>query len=138
MPEAGSALYFTEPGMERQTRQREAIRNAFDEERRPLSPDEVLALAQRRVPQMGIATVYRTISALVASGWLSPVKLPGEATRYERMVHDHHHHFRCRICKRAFRIFGCIGHVNLSTPAGFVAESHDITVNGVCAGCSVA
>jgi Fur family ferric uptake transcriptional regulator len=122
--------------MERHTRQRDAITRTFAEEPRPLTPAEVLEHAQRLVPQIGIATVYRTISALVAAEWLTPVKLPGEATRYEQAVRDHHHHFRCRVCKRAFRIFGCDGQLGVSPPAGFIVESHDITVNGVCVGCA--
>ena len=43
--------------MSRKTPQREAIREAIEAADRPLSPQEILELAQRAVPQLGIATV---------------------------------------------------------------------------------
>ena len=51
--------------MERSTRQRRAIREAFLEAGRPLSPQEVLELARKKVPSLGLATVYRTLKGLV-------------------------------------------------------------------------
>ena len=46
--------------MERETRQRRAIRHVIEEAGRPLSPHEVLKGAQV-YPRLGIATVYRTL-----------------------------------------------------------------------------
>jgi hypothetical protein len=45
--------------MERSTRQREAILRTFEAIDRPLSPIEILTSAKKRVPRLGIATVYR-------------------------------------------------------------------------------
>ena len=67
----------------RNTRQKQAIRDAFIEADRPLSPEEALAAAQRLYATLGIATVYRNIKSLLAERWLDPVSLPGQATRYE-------------------------------------------------------
>ena len=61
----------------RNTRQKQAIRDAFIEADRPLSPEEALAAAQRLYATLGIATVYRNIKSLLAEGWLEPVSLPG-------------------------------------------------------------
>ena len=54
--------------MERSTRQRSAIRQVIDEARRPLSPPEVLELAQQQVAAMGMATVYRNLKLLLDEG----------------------------------------------------------------------
>ena len=67
----------------RNTRQKTAIREAFAGANGPLSPEEVLRSAQRHHPGVGIATVYRNIQTLVEEGWLQPVEVPGDATRYE-------------------------------------------------------
>jgi len=67
---------------QRETRQRKAIAEAFKEGARPLSPKEVLELASRNVPNLGIATVYRNIKNLVETGELEVVELPGQAARY--------------------------------------------------------
>jgi hypothetical protein len=58
-----------------------AIRDAFLEADRPLSPDEVLEGAQHHHPSLGSATVYRNIQSLVDEGWLQSVEIPGDSTR---------------------------------------------------------
>ena len=49
---------------EKKTRQRDAIRAAFEAAGRPLSTEEVLDSAQQQVEGLGIATVYRNIRPL--------------------------------------------------------------------------
>jgi Fur family ferric uptake transcriptional regulator len=124
--------------MERNTKQRDANRQDFEATPRPLGPTEVLEAGREHMGSLGIATVYRTINALVDSGWLVPVELPGEAPRYERAGIAHHHHFRCRSCTRVFEIPGCPGDLRELTPAGFRLESHDVTLYGQCARCAAA
>lgn len=122
--------------MERRTRQRDAIRRVFEELNRPLGPAEVLEHARIRVKGLGIATVYRTISSLVQSGWLVPVDLPGEAPRYERAGAEHHHHFRCRMCECVFEIHACPGDLNELAPPGFLLEHHEVVLYGRCKQCA--
>jgi Fur family ferric uptake transcriptional regulator len=122
--------------MERNTKQRDAIRLVFEETPRPLGPTEVLEAGRSHVAGLGIATVYRTIGSLVESGWLVPVALPGEAPRYERAGFAHHHHFRCRTCACVFEIEGCPGDLRELTPAGFVLESHEVVLYGLCSRCA--
>jgi Fur family ferric uptake transcriptional regulator len=122
--------------MERNTKQRDAIRQVFEETPRPLGPVEVLEAGRTRVTGLGIATVYRTINALVDSGWLVPVELPGEPPRYERAGAAHHHHFRCRACTCVFEIHGCPGDLRELAPVGFTIESHEVVLYGLCAQCA--
>lgn len=122
--------------MERKTRQREAIRTAFMEAGRPLSTGEVLDAARRDVAGLGIATVYRTIKAMVEEGVLEPVELPAEPPRYEPIGKGHHHHFRCMECDRVFDLQGCPGPFRNMLPRNFRLERHDLTLYGRCAACS--
>ena len=121
---------------ERNTRQREAIRQAFDLAGRPLSPQEVHSAAQDDVPQLGIATVYRALARFVADGTLVPVELPGEPARYELAGLSHHHHFQCRGCGRVYDLQGCPGNMEQLTPRGFKLEAHELTLYGRCATCT--
>ncbi len=73
--------------MERNTRQRNAIRDAIVQADRPLLPQEVLDAAQHAVPGLGITTVYRTLKLLVEEGELQAVNLPGENPRFEAVGH---------------------------------------------------
>lgn len=122
------------PPQTRQTRQQSAIRDAFLASDRPLSPQEVFDDAHNRIPGLGLATVYRHLKALVESGWLIPVELPGQPPRYELGGKRHHHHFHCRSCGRLFDIPGCPG--RLSVPTGFKVEDHEITLYGRCPECA--
>ena len=121
--------------MERSTRQRSAIRQVIDEARRPLSPPEVLELAQQQVAAMGMATVYRNLKLLVDEGAVQVVTLPGDSPRYESAGHAHHHHFQCEACGRVFDVHACPGDLSSMAPAGFKVHHHELTLYGLCADC---
>lgn len=122
--------------MDRNTRQRSAIRTALEAARRPLSPQEVLDRARGKVPSLGIATVYRALNSLEREGWIIPVQIPGDPTRYEVSGKQHHHHFRCRACGRVFEVQGCPGNIDHLAPDGFVLENHEVLLFGLCAECA--
>ncbi|WP_027893156.1 Fur family transcriptional regulator [Calidithermus chliarophilus] len=121
--------------MERSTRQRQAIRDTLREADRPLSPGEILEHARQQVPGLGIATVYRTINALVEEGSVVVVDLPGEAARYEMAGKQHHHHFHCTSCGKVFELMACPGDLSWLAPPGFRAERHEIVLYGNCPDC---
>jgi Fur family transcriptional regulator, ferric uptake regulator len=122
--------------MQRETRQRRAIREAFSEAGHPLSPREILESAQTRVAGLGIATVYRNIRVLQEEGEIVAVELPGEAPRYEQAGKDHHHHFHCRQCDRVYEVEGCPGNLRSVTPDGFQLENHEFVLYGLCDLCA--
>jgi Fur family ferric uptake transcriptional regulator len=119
----------------RNTRQKDAIRAAFLDADRPLSPEEALALAQKQVKAVSIATIYRNISSLVEDSWLTPVDVPGQATRYEVAGKAHHHHFQCTLCRTVHELAGCAMPTRPKLPRGFTYSSHEFFVYGTCAAC---
>lgn len=119
----------------RKTRQKQAIREAFERAGRPLSTDEVHAEATRRSKGLGIATVYRSIRALLDEGWLTVVEVPGHTALYEISGKGHHHHFSCTECGRVYELEGCAT-VSAELPPGFTMTGHDVTLLGTCALCS--
>lgn len=121
--------------MERDTQQRRAIRAVLESADRPLSPREVLSASKRRVRSLGIATVYRNLKAMVDEGSLVEVELPGESPRYEPAGKQHHHHFVCESCNRAFEVDACPGNMTALTPAGFSLTRHEVVLYGSCAQC---
>lgn len=122
--------------MERQTKQRDSIRQAIEHAGRPLSISEILIAAQGRVSGLGVATVYRTLKALVKDGLIVQVEMPGEPPRYEAAGKDHHHHFYCRACERVYEVEGCTGDFTWMTPPGFTLDGHDVMLFGRCADCA--
>jgi Fur family transcriptional regulator, ferric uptake regulator len=122
--------------MERNTRQRTAIRQAIAEAARPLLPQEILQAAEVAVPGLSLATVYRNLRTLVEEGELLAVTLPGEVARYEIAGAGHHHHFQCESCQRVFEVHACPGNLAGLAPQGFVVERHELTLYGRCADCN--
>lgn len=123
---------------ERSTRQRKAIEDVLVHAARPMTPEELLVLAQAKVPQLGIATVYRAIKDLRDTGQVVPVEVSGHPTCYESADRGHHHHFHCRACQRVFEVDGCVHGVQGIAPTGFRVEDHEIVLRGLCAECAVA
>lgn len=119
----------------RKTRQRSAIREAFEKAARPLSPEEVLSLAQECVSGIGIATVYRNVKSLIEDGWLEVVELPGQAPRYEVAGKAHHHHFHCRVCGQVYELEGCVDGLRKMAPRGFEVTGHEVLLYGLCRAC---
>ena len=120
---------------QRNTRQRAAIREAFERAGRPLSPQQVLEWAQAEVDGLGIATVYRNIKGLLDSGWLSAIELPGFPTVYECAGKVHHHHFHCDHCKQVFEVDGCVPRINRLAGRRFSVTRHELVLYGICADC---
>lgn len=120
---------------QRRTRQWDAIWNAIEQAGRPLSPDELRAEAGKEVPSLGMATVYRTVNAMMEEELLASVDIPGEPPRYERADLPHHHHFRCDVCRRVYDLDGCAVRQPVRLPDGFQARGHELTVYGLCATC---
>lgn len=121
--------------MQRNTRQKSAVKAVLDAADRPLTPQEILGGAQLDVPGLGIATVYRVLRGLLEEGEASAVELPGQAPRYEMAHRGHHHHFQCRACDKVFEVSGCPGDLSRLAPAGFQLDGHEVVLYGRCATC---
>lgn len=121
---------------QRDTTQRQAIRQVFQDADRPLSTREVLEAARRFHPRIGIATVYRTLKLLVDGGFITVIRLPGEPPRYERSGKPHHHHFQCRQCGRVVEVPGSDALLAALVPPGFTLEHHDVVLYGRCDECT--
>ena len=93
--------YLTKNHLKR-SEQREVILDAFLRSERHLSVDDLLHMVQRKRPDIGRTTVYRTLKLLQAAGLASELALDGES-RFERdWKRKHHDHFICKSCGAIF------------------------------------
>jgi len=123
--------------IQRNTRQREILRRLIAEAPGPQSVQELLGAAQTELPALGIATVYRTLKLLEEAKEIRAVVLPGGESRWEPSDRGHHHHFQCRACSKVIDFLGCPLHLHADTlPGGFVVETHEVTLIGLCPDCS--
>lgn len=92
------ADYLARTGL-RVTRQRRAIAKAFFEHPGHPNIDELYTRIRERHPNIGQATVYRTLKLLVDSGLAEPSRFGDGTTRYEAAdEHGHHDHLVCTSC----------------------------------------
>jgi Fur family transcriptional regulator, ferric uptake regulator len=129
----------TSPSLgQRQTRQRDSIYRVIQDAQGPLTVPEILERAQRELPGLGVATVYRTLNLLQDADQVRTVILPSGETRYELSSLGHHHHFQCRVCEEVYDLDACpVSLPDLgSLGEGFVVEAHELTLYGLCPECS--
>jgi Fur family ferric uptake transcriptional regulator len=91
----------------RLTQQRKAVLDVMRENIGcHLTAEEVLLKARQKVPNIGIATVYRTLERLASMQVLYKTLFDGGKYRYEISVQeDHqHHHIICVSCNRIFEV----------------------------------
>ena len=94
----------------------------------------------RRLPEVGRATVYRALDQLESLGLVQKVDLGAGAGGYERVDPEghHHHHIVCEQCGRvvAFEDDGLEQAIRaLAERPDFKVSSHEVTLRGECATC---
>lgn len=121
----------------RNTKQRDVIERALSAAPGPLSVAELHARAGAELPQLGVATVYRTLKRLQDEGKVHALNLDGES-RFERADLGHHHHFACRSCGGVFDLEVCPLELPRGAPysGGYLVEGHEVTLYGVCPACA--
>lgn len=132
------AAYIASHGLKR-SEQRDVILDAFLRSERHLSVDDLLALVQKKRPDIGRTTVYRTLKLLRAAGLASELALQGQ-TRFE---HDynraHHDHFICNSCGEIFEFANPeIERIQdeIAAGIGFVIAGHRHQIYGLCRRCA--
>ncbi len=99
--------------------------------------DAVVEHVRASHPEIGRATVYRTLEKLAALGVIRRLSHPGAAMRYDPNP-ARHHHLVCRRCGAIVDVHAPETHA-IALPAklaqGFDIEDYSIQFRGVCRGC---
>lgn len=110
---------------QRTTRQRTAITALLGDLVDFRSAQQVHALLSQRGERIGLATVYRTLNALVTAGEVDALRTESGESVYRRCnrPHHHHHHLVCRICGSTVEVQG----VGLEEIVKGISEEHKFT-----------
>jgi len=115
--------------------QREAIVDAFLRSQRHLSVDDLFQMVQKRRPDVGRTTVYRTLKLLQSAGLAQELVLDGQS-RFEREYNrEHHDHFICKYCGEIFEFMSDdIERLQdeIAEKIGFAIEGHRHQIYGAC------
>lgn len=125
------------------TPQRRAIVDSIiDNEGKHLTAEEIYDLVRVDCPEIGLATVYRTIILLEELGIVCKLDLGDGCSRYE-LVHDeeshNHHHLVCSSCGKVIEVEGdlleAIEH-NIEEKYRFTIHNHSLKFFGNCSDCT--
>lgn len=122
----------------RHSSRREAILETLAAENGHLSAEQVYKAAQKRLPGLGIATVYRALKCLCGCGKATEFIPADGVARYEAGERGHHDHLICTAC-------GCFIEAvdpeierlqdKLAARHGFKPASHKLEIYGLCSAC---
>ena len=121
------------------TRQRDLIVDTFFSAGGHLSVDELLGRVQDRDPNVGAATVYRTMKILADAGLASARHFDDGQTRYEAALGRHHHdHLICTSCHAIIEFENeRIEELQdmVARQHGFHVTRHKLELYGLCKDC---
>lgn len=123
----------------RNTWQREAVRAAMQQEPGFISAQDLYERMRSEGSSIGLATVYRSLSALAESGEADTLNSPeGENLFRFCTTSDHHHHLICRSCGATLEIDASAVESwaeSIATQYGYSDTSHIVDIFGTCADC---
>jgi Fur family transcriptional regulator, ferric uptake regulator len=124
------------PGV-RSTSQRRALLQLVGEWQGSFTVADLHERARRAEPGLGLATTYRTVELLRASGAIHPLLGEG-AHAYVRCGPDHHHHLVCTSCGGVEETALCAAPPpeELRRVHGFRPTSHELDIYGTCGRCA--
>ncbi len=124
----------------RMTRQRAAVTELLERTDDFRSAQQLHEALREAGDAVGLATVYRTLQALVEAGEVDMLRADDGETLYRRCESvKHHHHLVCRECGTTVEISG--GGVEewaeeMAAAHGFTSLEHTLDLFGLCAECS--
>ena len=121
--------------MARQAKKHDQVLKVLKQASGPMSANEVWEQLRAESSGIGLATVYRALGRGVEDGRLVAIELESGSVRYEPSALEHHHHFLCSMCRRAFDLKGCVRNLERLVPRGFRMANHEILLFGTCAEC---
>jgi len=131
---------MTSTNQPRSTRQRRAIDELLASTNQLMTAQQIHQQLSRRGEAVGLATVYRTLTAMVESGDADAVRI-GQELAYRRCSATHHHHLTCRNCGQTVEISAPPLELWARTVAQehhYEAVEHVIEISGLCPSCQVA
>lgn len=121
------------------THQRGEILKVFLRTEKHMTTEGLYDIVRKKSPQIGHATVFRTLKLMCEAGLARRVGLGDKVAKFEhKLGHPHHDHLLCNICGK------CIEaadeqieklQIKLARRFSFTPTSHKMEIYGVCKDC---
>jgi len=122
------------------TKQRELILKFLYENDGHYTPEEIYMLLKQSYPNVniGIATVYRTLTLLEDSGIASSISFGTQGKKYELGLKKHHDHLICTHCGKIIEFFDETieeRQEEIAKKHHFKMQDHTMKIIGLCEDC---
>jgi Fur family ferric uptake transcriptional regulator len=121
------------------TNQRKVILDAFLKTERHVSVEDLYNIVRKKNPDIGQATIFRTLRLLHDADIAKEVDLGDKKARYEHKYgHKHHDHLICLKCGKFIEVVDeNIEKMQdrLCEKIGFLPERHKMEIFGICRQC---
>lgn len=122
------------------TKQRELILKFLYENDGHYTPEEIYMLLKKSYPDVniGIATVYRTLTLLEDSGIASSISFGTQGKKYELGLKKHHDHLICTRCGKIIEFFDEMieeRQEKIAQKHHFKMQDHTMKIIGLCETC---
>ena len=121
----------------RKSGQRDAIVAAIIDQKTHFSVDQLHNCIKQRNPEIGIATIYRTVKLLLDAKIVKECTIDG-TPRYEIITGSHHDHLVCTRCGSTVEISSEIierEQISIAEKHGFELTDHSLVLMGICSAC---
>ena len=122
------------------TKQRELVLKFLYENDGHFTPEDIYTLLKQQYPNIniGIATVYRTLSLLETSEIASSISFGVQGKKYELGLKKHHDHLICTKCGDITEFFDETieeGQEEIAKQFNFKMTDHTMKIVGLCKNC---
>jgi len=128
----GSSLKFT--------KQRELTLKTLYENEGHFTPEDLYNLIKSNHPEIniGIATIYRTLTLLEESGIVNSISFGSKGKKYEMGLKEHHDHLICIECGKLIEFQDEIierRQEEIAQKFNFKMTDHTMNITGICETC---
>ena len=124
------------------SKQRDYLIDVFLSADGHVTADELYKVVQKKYPQIGYATVYRTLKLLANSGIATASRFGHKSARFEMSRRDQHHdHLVCTECGDIIEFESeQIENIQetVARKKGFTITHHKLVLYGICRSCNKA
>ena len=107
-----------------------------------LSTEEIYGEVKKKYPEIGLATVYRTVQLFEEMGIVDRLNFDDGCSRFELASEDsvhHHHHLICEKCNRVYEVEDDLLseiEAEIERVYQFKIHDHNVMFYGVCKECT--
>lgn len=121
----------------RLTPQRQVILEELAKVRTHPTANEVYDMVRKRLPRIGLGTVYRNLELMADNGMILKLEVGGSQKRFDATT-DLHYHIRCACCGRVDDIeFNTMPQLDqlAADSSDYQVLGHHIEFSGICESC---